>query len=113
MDVYIKIKKRYILHIRGMIQNRFIKYLVSQLGRNSHSQKIKVVLDEPLKQTLSLGNHQRRLYNSVCKSKTVLILLCKHAKLDFFVFRGYPTRKTIKGKAIKFIKMVAYLVNKE
>ena len=29
------------------------------------------------------------------------------------MFRGYPTRKTIKGKAIKFIKMVAYLVNKE
>ena len=40
-----------------LIQHRFIKSLVFQFGRNSHSEKNKVVSIEPLKQTLRMGNH--------------------------------------------------------
>ena len=39
-----------------LIQHRFIKSLVLQFGRNSHSEKNKVSI-EPRKQTLRLGNH--------------------------------------------------------
>ena len=62
-----------------LIQHQFIKSFVFQLGRISHSEKIKVVSIEHLKQKLSLDNNYRRCYNYVYKSKTVLFSLCRHA----------------------------------
>ena len=41
----------------NLIQHRFIKSFVFQLCRISHSEKIKVVSIEHLKQKLSLGNN--------------------------------------------------------
>ena len=39
-----------------LIQHRFIKYFVFQFGRIRHSEKIKAVFIEHLKQKLSLDN---------------------------------------------------------
>ena len=67
------------------MQHRFIKSLALQLDRRGHSEKkTKVVSIEHKKQKLSLENNQRRCYNDVYKSKTVLFLPCMHAKLKGF-----------------------------
>ena len=46
-----------LLAIKKLIQHRFIKSFVFQLGRFRHSEKIKVVCIEHLKQKLSLDNN--------------------------------------------------------
>ena len=62
-----------------LIQHRFIKSFVFLIGRISHSEKIKVVSIEHLKQKCNLDNNFRRCYNDVYKSKTELFSLCMHA----------------------------------